>query len=170
MTLIKKIDEWLAQFEKILVALLLFIMTAVIFWGVVERFILKLGQTWIEEFARYVSVWAALVGAGLGVKMGAHIGVEAFVLALPRKTRARILTLVSAIGFAFCTIVAVVGFQFLPKLLASNQMSPALRIPVAWAYAAIPFGCTLMAIHYSVQVLLSLFGREDICEKEGLPS
>ena len=86
MDFLRKIDEKLMKIEECIVAVLLFIMTIAIFVAVVERFVIQLGLTWVEEFARYLSVWAAFVGAGLAVKKGAHIGIEAFVQILPKRS------------------------------------------------------------------------------------
>lgn len=163
---LKRIDEKLTRLEEAAVAALLFVMTAVIFISVVERFILKMGITWIEEFARYLSVWAAFIGSGLAVKKCAHIGIEAFVQILPEKARYYEDRLVDLIGIAFAVVIFVVGVDFLGKLIDSNQLSPALRINIAWAYAAVPVGCALMGVHYAIRLVTGLLDRPPVCECE----
>ena len=155
--LLKKIDERLTRLEEAIVALLLFIVMTVIFIAVIERFLLQMGITWIEEFARYISVWAAFIGSSLAVKKCAHIGIEAFVQMLPARARRVEDVLVDAIGLAFSIVVVVVGFGFLSKLVQTNQLSPALRIHVSWAYSAVPVGFFLMSIHYFVRFATGLF-------------
>lgn len=154
--ILKKIDGRLTSFEEMIVALLLFIMTFVIFFAVMERFFLQFGITWLEEVARYLSVWAAFLGSALAVKKGAHIGIEAFVQLLPTRGRAVEELLVDLVGIAFSLVVLVVGLGFLSRLIGTNQLSPALRINVAWAYSAVPVGCGLMGVHYFIKFVVGL--------------
>lgn len=153
---LKKVDDYLTHLEEFTLALLLFIMTFAIFIAVVDRFLIQLGLTWVEEFSRYVSVWAAFIGSGLAVKKGAHIGIEAFVQALPSKIRKIEDLIVDVIGFLFSVAVVWVGIGFLSKLSAIGQSSPAIGIPITWAYAAVPVGFALMGIHYFIKMAVSI--------------
>lgn len=150
---LKKIDDGLTHLEEIAVASLLFVMTTVIFIAVLERFFLQMGIAWIEEFARYVSVWAAFIGSSLAVKKGAHIGIEAFVQILPPALRRAEDLLVDLVGIAFSVVIVVVGIGLLQRLVQINQLSPAMRINIAWAYAAVPIGCGLMGVHYFIKFI-----------------
>ncbi|MCC8183427.1 TRAP transporter small permease [Cloacibacillus porcorum] len=156
MDFLRKIDEKLMKIEECIVAVLLFIMTIAIFVAVVERFVIQLGLTWVEEFARYLSVWAAFVGAGLAVKKGAHIGIEAFVQILPKRAQKIDTLAVDIVGILFSVIVTWIGVGFIFKLSTAGTVSPALGVPITWAYAAVPFGCALMAAHYLIKFLVGL--------------
>lgn len=149
----KKIDDKLTRMEELLVAVLLFVMTSVIFLSVLERFFFQFGFTKLEEFARYLSVWAAFIGSALAVKKGAHIGIEAFVQMLPSKGRRIEELLVDIVGMIFSAVVFYIGIGFLGKLIETNQLSPAMRINVAWAYGAVPIGCALMGVHYTIKFI-----------------
>lgn len=148
MSYIKKIDNALTLFEQYSIFLLLMIMTFLIFWGVVNRFILQHALQWCEELARYIGIWAALIGASLGVKRGIHIGVEAFILLLPKKVKKYVSLLTTLLSFVFCITVAYVGFEYALRLVETQQVSPAMRMPMVWAYASVPVGCLLMALRY----------------------
>ena len=156
MRFLRCIDEKLTQFEEAAVAILLFLMTIAIFLAVIERFVIAMGLTWVEELARYLSVWAAFIGAGLAVKKNAHIGIEAFVSILPSKGQKLDALIVDVIGFIFSLVVGCVGAGFIVKLHMQGTTSPALGIPITWAYASVPFGCALMAIHYFIKFVNGL--------------
>lgn len=158
----KNMDEILTSIEEILVAGLLLTMTLAIFFAVTERFFIQTGVTWLEELARYLSVWATFIGSALAAKKGAHIGIEAFVQILPEKFRQKEQLIVYAICMLFSLLVFGTGISFLCRLIETNQLSPALRINVAWAYAAVPIGCCLMAVHYFIKLVLGLIGNETI--------
>ena len=162
---VKKMDDLIMRVEQKILALLLFVMMCAIFWAVLDRFIFKSGQVWLEEFSRYVSVWAAFIGAGLGVKKGAHIGIEAFVQILPPRIKKLADLFVSLVGALFAGSVVVISFSLLEKLMMMKQLSPALRIPVYWAYLAVPVGCALMLIHYVFATVVCLSEA-----RQGVPS
>ena len=140
MNFLNKLDSVWTFIEEHIIALLLMIMTGITFWGVISRFILNDASPWAEEAARYLSIWAAFIGASLGVKKGAHIGVEAFVMVLPVKIKQYIEVLINFICLCFCCAVTYIGYDYLFKLVSTGQLSPAMRIPIVWAYYAVPIG------------------------------
>jgi len=148
MRIVNKINDVLTFIEEHLIAILLILMTGIAFWGVVARFVLGDPLSWADEASRYLSTWAVFLGASLGVKKGAHIGVEAFVMMFPKKAQEYIAILTTVICIAFCCAVASIGYDYLLKLLKTGQLSPAMRIPIVWAYAAVPVGCLLMTLRY----------------------
>lgn len=156
MFFLRKTDEVLMKAEEFIVAILLFVMTIAIFIAVVERYLIQFGLTWVEEFARYISVWAAFVGSGLAVKKGAHIGIEAFVQILPQRARKIETLAVDLVGILFSLFVTWIGVGFIIKLTDAGSVSPALGVPITWAYAAVPFGCALMAVHYFIKLLVGI--------------
>jgi TRAP-type transport system small permease protein len=67
-TIIKNID----RFNKVLgvvLALLIMVMSAVIFYQVFSRFILKDSLRWSEELARYLMVWSVFIGSALAIRL-----------------------------------------------------------------------------------------------------
>ncbi|GAW93783.1 TRAP transporter small permease [Calderihabitans maritimus] len=139
---------WLDKFEEGAVTILLGAMTVVVFLQVFFRFVIKGSLPWSEELARYLMVWAVFIGASIGAKEGAHIGVEAFVAFLPAKLRRVALVLAGAFSLLFCIIIAYLSFKVVGFLMKSGQLSPAMQIPIFWAYLAIPVGSILMAIRF----------------------
>ncbi|MDR2727275.1 MAG: TRAP transporter small permease, partial [Deltaproteobacteria bacterium] len=121
-------------------------------WGVVERYILKVGSGWPDELARYICTWAMMIGAGLCVARGAHIGVEAFVNMLPERLQRPL----EFIGYILCCVFTIclsyVGFQYFGRLLRTMQLTPTIEFPIAYAYLAIPIGGVLMTVHYLIKV------------------
>ncbi|MFZ5946171.1 MAG: TRAP transporter small permease [Bacillota bacterium] len=151
--------------EEHIVAFLLIAIMMITFWAVITRFIFNDASTWAEEAARYLTIWSVFIGASLGVKKGAHIGVEAFVMILPKKLRQYIDILINLVCIGFCFAIAYIGYDYLLKLNATGQLSPAMRIPIITAYAAVPLGCFFMALSYIMLVIEQVFNlksREEI--------
>ncbi|MDT8902625.1 TRAP transporter small permease [Anaeroselena agilis] len=153
MAFLKKLDEVMTYIEDHLIAVLLIAMTAITFWGVITRFIINDPSSWAEEAARYLSIWAVFVGASLGVKKGAHIGVEAFVVALPKKAQRYAGIVTSLVCLVFCLSITYVGIDYTLRLMATGQLSPAMRIPIVVAYAAVPVGCFMMTVRYLIKLV-----------------
>jgi C4-dicarboxylate transporter DctQ subunit len=144
---IKRIDRAMTIVEQTIVAICLALVTAIVFYGVINRFILKSSLSWSEELSRYLTIWATYVGASLGVRQGAHIGVEAFVDLLPKKARSYTNLLTYLASFVFVVFITITGIDYSLKLF-TRQLSPAMRIPMGWPYLGVPVGTGLMAVRY----------------------
>jgi C4-dicarboxylate transporter DctQ subunit len=146
------LKKFLNNIEEIIVVPLVAVMTVVIVMQVIFRYVLKGSLPWSEELARYLMVWVTFVGASIGVKKGAHVGVEALVMALPKKAQTIAKYLGIIISVIFCIVVFSAGLGILQKQIIGHQVSPAMRIPMWWAYAAVPVGAFLMAVRF-IQLL-----------------
>jgi len=69
--------------EEAIISLLLVAMTLLVFWEVILRFGFGTGVTWGQEATLHLSAWFVLFGVSYGLKVGAHIGVDAFVQLFP---------------------------------------------------------------------------------------
>ena len=153
MVFLKKVDKIMTYIEDHLIAALLIAMTAITFWGVITRFVINDSSSWSEEASRYLSIWAVFIGASLGVKKGAHIGVEAFVVALPKRAQRYAGIITSLCCLVFCVALTYIGGDYTQRLMSTGQLSPAMRIPIVFAYAAVPVGCLLMSIRYLLKLV-----------------
>ena len=98
------------------------------------------------------------LGSGLGVRYGIHLGVDFIVAAFPTPVR-RTFYLVAFLGMIAFEAVLI---WFGTKLAISNyaQQSASLRMPMAYAYAAIPVGGVIMLGETIRLVVHALTGRE----------
>jgi len=151
-----KIFHWLDKLEVSLVTGLLGTMIIVVFLQVFFRFVVKGSLPWSEELSRYLMVWTVFIGASIGAKQGAHIGVEALVSMFPAKLKRFCIILAGFFSVAFCIIIAIISFKVILLLYKSGQLSPAMRIPIYWAYMAIPIGMTLTSLRFIQATLNTL--------------
>ncbi|TDT61907.1 TRAP transporter small permease [Fonticella tunisiensis] len=152
----RRILRSLNNIEEYLIIGLLSVMTVVVVVQVICRFIFKFSLTWSEELARYILVWTTFIGASMGIKRGAHIGIEAFTLLLPEKFR----KYVAAFGYILCAIFTIIVFKessrIIHKQILNHQISPAMGMPMWLAYLALPVGTFLMTLRFG-QALFELF-------------
>jgi TRAP-type transport system small permease protein len=120
-------------------------MAVLVFANVVSRYLLNFSIIWVEELTRYMMVWVGFLGAGLVLRLGAHIAVEAFQDLLPATAaqvlRAAIVALLAA-TFAAMTWLGVRYVAF-----AWDQETPVLNWSTGVIYLAIPIGSALMLAH-----------------------
>ena len=121
------------------------LMVIVVFVATCVRYLTVMSLPWAEEVARYSMVWIAYIGASLGIKRNAHLGVEAVLLLLPQGTRKYFDYLRYLIIILFNVLIAYYTFQIIQSQISTEQVSPSLRIPMWFAYGAVPVGAVLMA-------------------------
>ncbi|MCJ7856394.1 TRAP transporter small permease [Lachnospiraceae bacterium NSJ-143] len=157
------LKKFLNNFEGYVCVVTLSVMSVVIFWQVVCRYVLKASLPWSEELSRYLLVWTAFIGGAYGVRLGAHIGVEAFTLLLPKKVQKVLAILVMIASIVLCAVICKYGFSIVQTQLAKKQLSPAMRIPMGYMYAAIPIGMILFIIRYIQDIIEAVknFNKDD---------
>jgi len=134
------------RLEEILLVFSLAFTVGLIFIQILMRYVFQNSLSWSEELARYLFLWQIWLGASFAVKEHAHLRIEALIDNVsPRARRAMAFCALLA-WFAFSLFLAVKGSELALLLLKRGQVSPAMRMPMAYAYASVPVGSTLMAI------------------------
>lgn len=125
-----------------LLALLLTAMVLAVTWQVLTREVLGDPSGWTEELARFLLIWIGLFGGALAYRRGLHLGLDLSTGAL------RILGpgVRHACVLLFAVTVLVGGGTSLVVLTAElDQFSPALGLPMAVVYLALPLSGLFMA-------------------------
>jgi TRAP-type C4-dicarboxylate transport system permease small subunit len=147
----QRISDIVHRITEILLLIFLIAMSVVVFLQVLFRYVLGLPLFWTEEFARYCLVWASLLGAAVATKRGQHIAVTFVMERLPVRLRSsfRLVAL-----FSVAVILAIITWGGIQLVMVTRaQISPALRIPMALPYAAVPVGAAAMLLHTIVLML-----------------
>ncbi|MTH98864.1 TRAP transporter small permease [Roseibium sp. RKSG952] len=79
-----RIGRFVDSLEETIIALLLALMTIVTFSQVVARYGFNAGWGGALEFTRVLFAWLILFGMSYGIKIGAHLGVDAVIRLLPK--------------------------------------------------------------------------------------
>jgi len=117
------------RIEEGAIALLLVGMTLLVFVEVVLRFGFNESIHWAEEMTLLLAGWFVLYGASYGVKVGAHIGVDAVVRLLSPSTR-RIVSIIAVIlCLIYCTLFIIGSWEYLAKVYKIGISIEDTRIP-----------------------------------------
>jgi TRAP-type C4-dicarboxylate transport system permease small subunit len=142
--MLARLDRALLVANRWTVIAMLAAMAAMVFANVVLRFTTGVSILWVEEVSRYLMIWVSLLGAGMVLRYGGHVGIETLQEALPRRAVA-IRGAIVALLAGFFLFMAAVGARY--AWLAWGQTTPVLGIPVGAVYLAIPIGFALLLAH-----------------------
>jgi TRAP-type C4-dicarboxylate transport system permease small subunit len=111
---------------------------------------------WATEYSRFAIVWIAMLGSAVALDKGAHMAID-FTEQLPAAIRARVRSAGFIIGTVFLAVLAWQGFRL--SLATMLQVSPALGLPMGYAYLAIPVGATIMTLQSVLFALMPDLAR-----------
>lgn len=106
----------LNQIEEAVIALLLVGITLLVFFEVVLRFVFNTGLTWGQEATLYLAAWFVLFGVSYGLKVGAHIGVDAFVRLFPPLGQRLLSILAILLSLGYCSLFVYGAWVYLGKM------------------------------------------------------
>ena len=121
------------------------VMVAVVSLQVLLRYALNSSIGWADEVSRLMFVWSIFLAIPLGIKLGAHIGIEMLTARLPALVREALARIIALSGAALMGLVswqaAVITWDQWDEQMASASASAALFI------LALAVGCGHSALH-----------------------
>jgi TRAP-type C4-dicarboxylate transport system permease small subunit len=142
---ISRFDEHLAKGEAAVLIAIVAVMTVVVFLQVLFRYVFAQSLQWSDELARYLFVWLSIFGAALALQKKGHFGLDLFYRMLSTRGQRFIKFPVFFLMGIVVFVILFHGIILVQK--TALQESPAMGISMAWAYASLPVGGALMAIH-----------------------
>lgn len=147
--------RWIEHLEDGLIALLMAAMTVVTFMQVIARYVFNYSFVWALELTGVMFAWLIFIGMSYGVRVGAHIGVDAVVKSLG-PAAARAVGIVAALCcIAYATIIAFGGWQYVGKMYDVGILMQDMPVPQWVPRAVLPLGFVLLALRF-IQVLWRL--------------
>jgi len=124
-------------FEERLIAFLLVFMTLLVFLDVIMRFGFGTGFLWTQELTLYTSSWFVLFGISYGLKVGAHIGVDAVLKLVPPKAQRVLSALAAFFCVCYCFLFIYGSWIYLSKVYSIGISVEDLRFPM-WLVNSLP--------------------------------
>ena len=147
--------RWLEHFEEGLIVFLMAAMTLVTFMQVVARYVFNYSFVWALELTGVMFAWLIFVGMSYGVRVGAHIGVDAVVKSLGTGAARVVGFIAAALCIVYASIVFVGGFQYVRKMYDVGILMQDMPIQQWIPRVILPVGFALLALRF-VQVLYRL--------------
>lgn len=121
-----------------------------VFAGVLSRFVFEQPMAWSEELARYLFLWAALVGAASACRNNQHGGIPLLVHKFPAIGQRFAEIFVAAMVLLVLGVLAWQSLGSTQQGLESGQTSLASGIPI-WVINGIALVAYLLAMLRTIQ-------------------
>jgi tripartite ATP-independent transporter DctM subunit len=143
--------KWLVALEtaagsaiEVAAALLVVAEVAILFAGVVSRYVFHQPILWTDELASILFLWLAMLGAVVALRRGEHMRMTAVVGMVSPRTRAFLEVLAIAAALTFLALVVYPAYEFAHDERVIT--TPALELSNVWRAAALPVGTALMLL------------------------
>ncbi len=145
MEALARLDAKMMKVVDILITILMFSLVAMVFFQVVNRFILHIPAAWTEEMARYNFVWASLYGSIKALKMKCHLSVDILVETRKSEKTKNIINLIASVFvIIFTVILTTTGYGYMMANMGVGcEFGP---FPLAIIYSAVPITGLMMFI------------------------
>jgi len=137
------------------IAILLGILTLIMFLQVLFRYVFNNSLTWSEELAKFIFIWITFLGASICLRDGIHLKVDFLTEKLPGKQKLYLKFFDTLIVTLFNGVISVIGFLWV--LNVSGTLSPAIGLPLNIVfYAALPVS-SVISFFYGLFSLINEF-------------
>ena len=132
--------------EEGIISLLLVAMTLLVFVEVVMRFAFDSGFLWAQELTLHVSAWFVLFGVSYGLKVGAHIGVDAFIKTLPELMQRLLSSVAVMLSLVYCALFIYGSWIYLAKMKKISIELEDLPVQTWIAHSILVIGLVFLSI------------------------
>jgi len=151
MALRKTIDKIV---ERILMTIMA-IMVVNVLWQVFTRYIMGNPSSFTDELARYLMIWIGVLGAAYVSGKRLHVSIDFLPSKFNAVTQKKLAQVVNFIIIVFSIGAMVIGGGRLVYVsFILGQQSPALQIPLAVVYFALPISGILI-VFYKISDILN---------------
>ncbi len=154
----------LDKLEKIILgilAILFAVMVIAFFYQIVLRFLFESGNSWAEELTRYAFIWMSMLGSSVATRRSRNMDVDFVVKRMPKTIKIINSIITKGLIIAFLMVIIIYGFSLVS--ITFKQLSPGLRVPMAYMYAAIPVGGFLMLL-FTIEIIINDIKNKNIKE------
>jgi len=124
------------------------VMVVNVLWQVFSRYVLSSPSSFTDELARYLMIWIGVLGAAYVSGRNMHVAIDLFPSRSSEKSQRIIRYIVYALVILFAITALVIGgsrLVYISHIL--GQKSPALQIPLAVVYMALPISGALIVFY-----------------------
>lgn len=142
---LKNVSNVVNSITEIITVILLMTLVVVVGWEVVARFVFDSPLGWSAEYSTIAFTWLVFLGASIGLKRGAHLGLRFATEKLPSSFIPWTKAVVVIIGGLYAGIMVIEGT--IASIQVTGELTTAMQISASWQYAAVPVGAFCMLVH-----------------------
>ncbi len=152
-----KVIKWLDEnLEEIIMIVLCGIMACIMILQVIMRYAFRNSLSWSEELTRFLFIWSAFLSISFCTRKKLNIQITMLLEALPVRIRYILMIIVDVIMVCLFAYLTPSAISYLQQTIANNQLSTALRLPMAVVYLAPVVGFILAIIRHLQSILFDI--------------
>ncbi|WP_080843916.1 TRAP transporter small permease [Cytobacillus gottheilii] len=133
------------------VLLMIVLMTMIISYQVISRFVFNTTPPWIQPLSLLLMVWIGFIGIAIGIQDNSHIKINLFVEKMPKKIQTLLNYTQRVLAVLFGLFMVIEGGKFSLSMLSSSI--PGLKVPSAVLYIAVPLAGLLIIVYLICEFL-----------------
>jgi len=142
---LKRLEQIFVLLNSWTLVLMLSAMAIIVGANISLRYLTAHSLPWADEAARYLMIWLTFTGAGLILRIGGHVAITNLQDGLPKTGQKLLRAAIVVTLLVFFGFMVHVGWQYAQRM--QFQVTPALRLPFLYVYAAMPVGFVLLIVH-----------------------
>ena len=115
------------------------------FANVVGRYVFDYSITWASELTMYFFLWSMFFAVAYTFKLDGHISIDLLVEHVDKRVAKGMMLLSRIVTFAYLSVVAYYGYQYILLVIDLDETSVDLEIPMWIPYLVIPVALGLAA-------------------------
>ncbi|MCM3760439.1 TRAP transporter small permease [Alkalihalobacillus oceani] len=161
--------DWINKVLDGLLGLALAVMTLVVFYQVLVRFLFTAfdvytSAPWTEELARYLMIWIVFIGGAVATRYARLLAVDALIFAIPQAPGKIIKVVAHIVSLSFYACVFVIGLEWARQGL--TERAPVMRISMFYLYVSMSISGVLMMVNTITLLIDTVINNKDIREPE----
>ena len=138
---------WLERhIEEVIAGVCVVVMTVLVFFQVVMRYVFHKPTSWSDEIAIYAMVWSVYLSMSWAVRERAHIRVMNLINLFPGKMALGLTMFSDAVWFLFSLFLTYQAVQLEVSMWELRFESPVLGIAQKWPYLCLVVGFSMMSL------------------------
>ena len=139
-----RLDAGIGAVVELLAVALIVVEIAILFSGVIARYVVHVPLVWTDELATILFLWLSMLGAVIALRRGEHMRMTALVDRVGPGARRFLDVFAITSSLVFLVLILVPGCNYAYE--ESFIVTPALQISNIWSAVALPVGIALMLV------------------------
>jgi C4-dicarboxylate transporter, DctQ subunit len=138
------------EFLAFLAGLLLLLITLVVSYTVVIRYLSFRPPQWVLQFTEYALLWMTFLGGAWLLRGDGHIRIDTVIIRLRPAVRRRVEMLDDILGFVVCAVIFWFGTAHTIDLFERGILDvKGVTVPKDILFAVIPIGGLMLALQFA---------------------
>lgn len=152
----KKAIRTFENLDAIVSGISLVVIVLITVAGVIMRKFVGRPIAWLEEMQIFFFVWMVFLGGSVAFRMGTQVSIDLIAARLHGRARSILDVLDYLVSMGVISYMMVGGWQLMLSPAVLRKVTPYFKIGYAWIDLAVPIGCALMLLQYTILILRQL--------------